>query len=175
MKPVFRTSVTHDDNLFLDPANPTADIATTFNPDVRASLIMGRMRLLASNASSFVHYRKSREEPSANTTNTVRVEAALTRFKPFVSYGFTNVRDRPNPEIDARVRHQMAVAGAGTQIQLAHRTSIGVDIQRSSTRFEDDAQFLGTSLSRSLDRTSTHRHRRSPVRADAADAAARRI
>ena len=134
--------------------NPTADIATTFSPDVRASLIMGRMRLLASNASSFVHYRKSREEPSANTTNTVRVEAALTRFKPFVSYGFTNVRDRPNQEIDARVRHQVAVVGAGTQIQLAHRTSIGVDIQRSSTRFEDDAEFLGTSLSRSLDRTT---------------------
>ena len=155
VKPIFRTSVTHDDNLFLDPVNPTADIATTFSPEVRASLIMGRMRLLASNASSFVHYRKSREEPSANTTNAVRLEAALTRFKPFVSYGFTNVRDRPNQEIDARVRHQVAVAGAGTQIQLAHRTSIGVDIQRSSTRFEDDAQFLGTSLSRSLDRTST--------------------
>ena len=153
--PVFRTSVTHDDNLFLDPENPTADIATTFSPDVRASLIMGRMRLLASNASSFVRYRESREEPSANTTNTVRVEAALTRFRPFVSYGFTNVRDRPNQEIDARVRHQVAVAGAGTQIQLAHRTSIGVDIQRSSTRFDDDAEFLGTSLSRSLDRTST--------------------
>ena len=116
---------------------------------------MGRMRLLASNASSFVHYRKSREEPSANTTNAVRLEAALTRFKPFVSYGFTNVRDRPNQEIDARVRHQVAVAGAGTRIQLAPRTSIGVDLQRSSTRFEDDAQFLGTSLSRSLDRTST--------------------
>ena len=155
VKPIFRTSVTHDDNLFLDPVNPTADVATTFSPEVRASLIMGRMRLLASNASSFIHYRKSREEPSANTTNAVRLEAALTRFKPFVSYGFTNVRDRPNQEIDARVRHQVAVAGAGTQIQLAPRTSIGVDLQRSSTRFEDDAQFLGTSLSRSLDRTST--------------------
>ena len=154
VKPVFRTSVTHDDNLFLDPANPTADIATMFSPDVRASLNMGRMRLVASNASSFVHYRKSREEPSANTTNAVRFEAALTRFKPFVLYGFTNVRDRPNQEIDTRVRYHVAVAGAGTQIQLAHRTSIGVDIHRSSTRFEDEANFLGTSLSRSLDRTS---------------------
>ena len=100
--PVFRTTVTNDHNLFNEPENPTADIATTFSPDVRVALIMGRMRLLASNASSFVHYRESREEPSANTSNTVRAEAALTRFRPYVSYTFTSVRDRPNQEIDVQ-------------------------------------------------------------------------
>ena len=115
---------------------------------------IGRARLSTQTVFEWTYFRKAAGERSFNTSQAARLELDLATLTPFVSGGVVSTRQRPNLEIDARVRQKRTSAAAGSRVQLGGRSAIDVEVRRERVDFGDDA-FGDEVLTAALNREDT--------------------
>ena len=72
----------------------------------------------------WTYFKKADGQRSLNTTQLGRLELDLATVTPFVSGGIVSTRQRPNMEIDQRVRQQRTTAGLGGLVHLGGRSRL---------------------------------------------------
>ena len=145
-----------DSNVFNAAGEQKSDFTATFGPKVSLSIPIARRALFTGTAATdLVWYAQYESERSIDPQFTGRGEVYLQRLTFFAENAFLNTRQRPNYEIDLRSRHVENNAAAGAGLALTPKFSIEVAGRRHDTRYDADAQFDGTSLQQTLNRTTT--------------------
>jgi hypothetical protein len=117
---------------------------------------MARRALFTTTASTdVVWYAQYGSERSIDPQFDFRGEVYLQRITLFAENAFLNTRQRPNFEIDLRSRHLENNALAGVELALTPKFSVEAAGRRFDTTYDADAQFDGTSLQQTLNRTTT--------------------
>lgn len=124
-----------DSNVFNTADSPTKDFTATFGPGVDSWLRIGRARLSTQTLVEWTYFRKADEQRALNTTQLARLELDLATLIPYVKGGVISTRQRPNLEIDDRVRQQRTTTGAGSRVRLGGRSRLDVDLLRERIDF----------------------------------------
>lgn len=143
-------NVGSDSNVFNDAGNPQQDFTATIVPRLVARLRGGRFVLSYGSAADLVYYKKFTSERSVNASTDVRLDANFGRLQPYVSAGWVDTKDRLNAEVDVRTPRTQRTVVAGVRSLIASRTAVVVSARRFSLDFDDDAQFRGVDLARTL-------------------------
>jgi hypothetical protein len=149
---VFR-DVGRDTNVFNEAADPKSDFTATISPKLDVLLHPGPMNLTFTTTSDYVYYETYTSERGTNLGTSLRADFTFGAFKPFVTTGHVNTRDRLNREIDARARRQDQSYGAGARFQLSEGVFGSVAARQSKTTFDPGAEFRGQQLETTMNRT----------------------
>jgi hypothetical protein len=98
-----------------------------------------------------VYYHQYETERSINQRHNARIELIPYKLRPYVAGTYVDAKERPGYEIDARARRIEYSGTAGLVFQITSRTSFDLAASTATIEF-DDEQFLGTSLSKTLNR-----------------------
>lgn len=142
-----------DTNVFNSADSPVKDFTASFAPGVDTWLRFGRARLSTQTELEWTYFKKAAGQRAFNTTQLARLEFDLARVMPFVGGGVINMRQRPNLEIDARVRQHRTLSNLGTRVELGGRSRLDVDARRERIDFGDDgfgSDELATTLNREV-------------------------
>jgi hypothetical protein len=142
-----------DTNVFNAFDDPKQDFTMTFTPQSDLWMHMGRGLLSGHVSAGLVYFQKFASERAFNTADALRFDLPLNRFRPYVIEAYTNARQRPNFEIDARSRYQVDATTIGVDLALFGKTTVGVYGRRDRTRYQQDELFFGTNLANALNRT----------------------
>jgi Putative beta-barrel porin 2 len=148
------TSLGVDTNVFNEADDPKQDTTAAFGPRLEFWMRVGRARLSGSSRVEYVFFKKYDSQRSFGTLNEARLELPLNRLAPFVEGRYTNTRQRPGYEIDARARRREVGARAGADLRVGSRSTLRVAAGRDTFRFDSEDSFLGAALSEELDRDS---------------------
>jgi hypothetical protein len=143
-----------DTNVFNSANLPARDVTATFGPGVDTWLRIGRARLSGETLVEWTYFKKADGQRSLNTTQLGRLELDLATVTPFVSGGIVSTRQRPNMEIDQRVRQQRTTAGLGGLVHLGGRSRLDIETRRETIDFNDDGLGSDT-LTAALNREVT--------------------
>ena len=139
-----------DTNVFNDRIDPKEDWTTSVNPRANVWFRLGPIGAQVQHSSSFVNFREYSQQGGLGTTNTARLDLPLNRTALFAVQTFSSRFERPNIEIDARVRHREDVLQAGLDVRASGKTTLRLDATRSLHLFDDEAIFEGVNLASSL-------------------------
>jgi hypothetical protein len=142
-----------DNNVFHDADGPKSDFTFTLTPRAEVLFTPRRLHLSLATAVDFVYFQTYDSERGANQASEVRANLDLGRLQPFVSVGGTNTRERYNSEIDTRARHHDRTYAGGMGLKVASRTTLTAGVRRTTTNFDDAAEFRGEDLAVVLDNT----------------------
>jgi hypothetical protein len=151
------TNVGVDDNVFNDPSasGPKQDVTITLTPSTDLWLRIGPSWVTGNIKEDINWYRDYASERSANTTYTLGWRIPLSRVAFKLGTVFSNSRERPGFEIDARAaRKQLEFTGAAEYRALS-RTYLGAAGSRERVQFSEQATFLGTNLHDQLNHVSS--------------------
>ncbi len=109
------TNVGMDSNVFNAGANERRDFTATFVPGVDSWLKVGRSTLSAKTSVELIYFQQSKSQRSHAFSQEGRFEMPMARLTPFVMGGQTATHQRPNAEIDARVRQDVRSVGFGAE------------------------------------------------------------
>jgi hypothetical protein len=140
-----------DTNVFNDADTPVRDFTATFGPALDSAIRIGRLSWLGTSSLAWNYYRDSENQRSFDAGQSGRLELALGHLVPYAVGSLERTRQRPNVEIDARVRRRTAAVGAGVEVLLGAKTTIGLEYAEREFDF-GDAGLEGTDLARTLDR-----------------------
>lgn len=151
------TNLGVDDNVFNDPASnaPKKDVTLTLTPKSDLWLHAGPTWVVGGIREDLNWYQQYSSERSANTTFTLGWRVPLTRLAFKLNSAYTNSRERPGFEIDARAQHTAFRYDGAIEFQTLSRTFLGVTALRERTNFDDNAAFRGANLHDELNRVST--------------------
>jgi hypothetical protein len=124
-----------DTNVFNTAENPTRDVTATFVPGVESVIRVGRTLLSGRTSAEFVYFGKARNQRSSGFSQEGRFHVLFARLTPFVSAGRLTTYQRPNVEIDTRVRQVTTYAGGGVRMQTGSRLTLEVEAARRQTDF----------------------------------------
>jgi hypothetical protein len=146
-----------DENVFNDPTSkvPKKDFTLTITPATDLWLHMGPTWVIGKVKQDINWYKEFASERSANTTYNVGWRVPLSRLAFKVNAMYSNSRERPGFEIDARALRTLFSYDGAVEFRTLSRTFIGVTGQRARTDFADDATFRGAGLKNELNRVST--------------------
>lgn len=144
-----------DTNVFNTPtATRQSDFTFTAQPRTDIWVPFGRRAVFTTSAGvGFVYFKKFSSERSVDPDVALRLDIAARRVTFFVQELYVNTRQRPNLEIDARSRNTSSTPTAGAAIKVGARVTAEVAVYQNRIRFDQDASFLGTNLSQTLDRS----------------------
>jgi hypothetical protein len=148
------TNVGVDTNVFNEADDAKSDVTAVFGPRTDYWVKLGRARVIGETRLDYLYFREYDTQRSFGTTNRVRLELPLVHLVPFVAGEYTNTRQRPGYEIDARARRTLAGARAGFDLLFGGRTRVRAEAGTDRNRFSSDDTFLGVSLRERLDRDS---------------------
>ncbi|MEQ1895771.1 MAG: outer membrane beta-barrel protein [Vicinamibacterales bacterium] len=138
-----------DTNVLATAANPQRDFTARISPGVASSMRIGRARITARTAVGFSYFR----ETTASRTRDIRQQGQFAllsnRVSPRVSASYDRVRERPNLEINDRVRRTDKAFGVGADVRVGPRVELRID-GRLSQRGYADEQFDGVNLATEL-------------------------
>jgi hypothetical protein len=140
-----------DTNVFNEHDDPKEDFTATVTPALDAALRIGFARITGTTLSDFVYYRDFADERSADPSVQGRAEFELGRFKPYVLGSAMRTEARLNREIDERALRTAKTYGAGVDVKVATRTTLGLRFREEQARFDEDETFRGVNLSQTLD------------------------
>jgi len=89
---------------------------------------------------------------SLEGSTSARFEWYSNRLTFFTAVSYLNTRQRPNYEIDERVRRNEESALTGVQVKVWQKLYLEPSASWSRTRFDSDAAFEGAQLQQTLDR-----------------------
>ena len=144
-----------DTNVFNDTEDPKEDFTATSRPQLDVWLRLGRATLSVAAAVEGVYFKRYSDQSSVNPDGAAALEYRGNRVGVFAGGGLRRTRQRPGFEIDVRVRQVQESLMAGGDIRLGGKTAVGVTIDRTRARFEEDATVSGTSLRETLNRRET--------------------
>jgi hypothetical protein len=151
------TNLGVDDNVFNDPASgaPKRDFTLTVTPKTDLWLHMGPTWVVGGIKEDINWYQQYASERNANTTYAIGWRVPLSRVSFKVNSAYTNSRERPGFEIDARALRTQVVFDGAVEVKALSRTYFGVTALRDKTQFDESAAFRGTNLHDQLSRAST--------------------
>jgi hypothetical protein len=158
-----------DSNVFNAAGEQVSDFTANVSPRVDLWVPVARRALFSTSvATDLVWFREYSSERSIDPQVTARGELYFNRLAFFAEHAYLNTRQRPNFEIDLRSRHTRHASLAGFELRLTPKFSAALAGLRSDTQYEADAFFDGTSLQRTLNRTTTGgqgtlRHKLTPL------------
>jgi hypothetical protein len=144
-----------DSNVFNEPDDPKSDNTAVFGPLADYWVKLGRARLIGQTRMDYFYFKEYDTQRSFGTTNRLRLEVPLAHLVPFVAGEYTNTRQRPGYEIDARARRTLLGGRAGMDVLLGGRTRVRAVAGKDQNRFSAGDTFLGVSLRERLDRDAT--------------------
>jgi len=110
-----------DTNVF-NNADENSDFTFTLVPRATAWVPFARRALVTTNVGTdVVYFQKYAGERSINPQVKLRGEGSLGRILPFAEGSYLNTRERPNFEIDARLRRTEEGVRAGASIRLSEK------------------------------------------------------
>jgi hypothetical protein len=144
-----------DNNVFNEAGDRRSDFTLNFVPQANVWVPMARRALVkAAVASDLVWYSKYSGERSVDPHVDLRGSVYLERITLFAEGARRSSRQRPNQEIDLRVRHVASNVAAGAEVAVSPNLSLQLLARQATTRFDEDARYAGASLQRALDRDS---------------------
>lgn len=141
-----------DDNVFNESENQRKDTTAAVGPATDLWLRLGRARLSGKTSGQYLYFKEYKNQRSWNTRNEARLELPAGRFKPFIGGAYTNTRDRPGYEIDARARLRNQSVSAGMDIRVSGKTTLMLGGMQSRLSYDQNETFLGVALANALDR-----------------------
>lgn len=141
-----------DSNVFNTADNEQRDFTFTLAPGTQFLMRTGKGLLSIDGGVGFVYFNKFSTERSANSSATARYELRFNRMQPYVSARTLNTRERPGYEIDARARHYETEFHVGTDVDVASKSAISVDLRHLDYSFNGDEVFNGRPLNQELNR-----------------------
>jgi Putative beta-barrel porin 2 len=164
------TNIGIDHNVFNDPPdkNPKQDFTVTLTPVSDFWLRLGPTWLTASLNESINWYQTYASERTATTSYRLGWSALGSRMSFKIDGSYLDAHDRPGFEIDTRAGRKETDFKSSLDFHALPKSYIGVSADRRQTRFAADAEYLGTSLSTSLNRIDTSygvnfRHQLTPL------------
>lgn len=142
-----------DSNVFHEAENPKEDFIAAGRPDMS---VFARLRFLTVSAyggAELTYFRTYTSERSVGYAGRARVDLLLSRLFPFVGYGQTQSRERPNSEIDTRANHIQTEKSGGLGFRLSPTSVVYASANRMTTKYEE-AFEEGVDLGQSLNRYS---------------------
>ena len=143
-----------DTNVFNSVVFPQRDFTMTLSPALDSWVRAGRARLAMRGQMDLVYFQKFVGERSIDGGVGAKLDMPLNRLNPWMEGGTYSGRQRVGYEIDVRSRHRDDTFGLGVGYRFGANTSVSLGAHRDTTKWDGDATFFGTSLSRTLDRTS---------------------
>ena len=143
-----------DNNIFNDSEHPVSDSTAGVGPAINLWTRIGPLRITEKSAGQYLYFNQFENQRSWNTANELRLEWPMARLKPFAIGGYTNAKQRPGFEIDARVRASNNIATLGTDIRLSGKTTLVLSGTRSTTAFDQKETTIGNDLASALNRYS---------------------
>ncbi len=151
------TNLGVDDNVFneSEDLSPKRDVTFTVTPTTDLWVRMGRTWVSGSIREELIWYQKYATERAANTSYRLGWNVPLNRLVMNVGATYSNAKDRPGYEIDARaLRTEVGYKGV-VEIRALSKTFFGVRAERQQIDFDKDAVFLGTNLQSELNHVTT--------------------
>jgi len=143
-----------DTNVF-NNADEKKDFTFTVVPRATMWIPFARRALLTTAAGTdVVYFQKYGSERSLNPQVRLRGEGVMGRFLPFAEASYLNTRQRPNFEIDARLRRTEDATRVGTSVRLSPKTYIEVSGSQVDVDFAADAVFNDVNMRETLNRTT---------------------
>lgn len=158
-----------DSNVFNAAGEQQSDFTVTLAPSLEVAVPMARRALFKTTlAPELVWYAQHDSERSVNPHVGVRGEVYLNRITLFGENARLQTRQRPNHEVDVRLRRTEDTATAGVNAAVTPKFSVEVIARRTELGYESGAELDGASLQRTLNRESrglqlTARHRLTPL------------
>ncbi len=137
VQPYFRIKQAgYDDNVYLDNANQQGAFTATLGPGIRAVMPAGRRAALIvddeldyayiGNASGLNHF---------NNALRAKLDLLLDPFLVYADMHYDSSRERPNAELDFRVRHSVVGQAAGFKALVSNRITAGLQVTRQDFKF----------------------------------------
>jgi hypothetical protein len=130
-----------DTNVYNESARPTRDLTATFGPELDSWLRVGRLRLAGRTGVQWTYFRDQSDERSLDASVAGRASLDLGWLRPHASGWRTRTRQRPNLEIDARVKREERSIGLGVDVRLGPR--LWLDVARGDRTYEFDPGLFG--------------------------------
>ena len=145
-----------DSNVFNAAGDQKSDFMVNLSPRADVWIPAARRALFTAKvATDLVWYATYDSERSIDPQVTVAAEGYFHRLTLFAENAFLNTRQRPNFEIDVRSRHLENNLTAGAEYRFSPKFALELAGRRFDTSYDADAHFDGTSLQRTLNRTTT--------------------
>lgn len=145
------TNLGVDTNVFHDEDEPQRDFTFTVTPGADTWFRLGRAELSLGSSIDWTYFRDSKQQRALGWSQDARLDVRLNRLSPHVSGAYLTTRQRPNLEIDARVRQKRERIGAGTGVRVGARTWLDLDVMREAVDF-GDRSFGDPRLAEALNR-----------------------
>jgi hypothetical protein len=149
----------YDSNVFDESAEegPKEDWVVAISPDVSAFARLRFVRLSAYGGSELTYYKEYVDERSVGYAGRGRVDFLFSKLRPFVGFGQTRTRTRPNGEIDTRANRLEEELSGGVAFDLSPTSLLygswiqnrneyenafedGIDLSRALTREREEYQ-----------------------------------
>ena len=110
----------YDSNVFDESAEegPKEDWVLAVSPDVSAFSRLRFVRLSAYAGSELTYYKEYVDERSVGYAGRGRIDFLFSKVRPFVGFGQTRTRTRPNGEIDTRAKRVYVAHSGGVAFDL---------------------------------------------------------
>ncbi len=140
-----------DTNVFNQANTPVRDFTITAGPQLDSWFRVGRLAWAGTSSASWTYFRRTATERTFNAGQSGRVQLDLGYVVPFAQGVLERGRQRPNLEIDARVRRDMTIASGGLDLLMGPRTTVTLEYGERDFRY-GDVDNEGLSFARTLDR-----------------------
>jgi len=131
------------------------DFTFTVVPQATMWIPFARRALLTTAAATdVVYFQKYDSERSLNPQVRLRGEGVMGRILAYGEASYLSSRQRPNVEIDARLRRTERGARLGTSIRIDEKLSVELSGSQSDVSFAADAVFNDVNVRETLNRTT---------------------
>jgi len=144
-----------DSNVFNDATGPKGDFTYTVTPRLFLVAPIANTRFVVRGLGNLVYYRRYSDQQSISALVDGRYEVLSPGFRPFVSAGVADRRERQGYEIDLRARQIQSTASVGFDADVTALTAVTAWVSRETTAWSRNEQYVGVSLAEQLDRTNT--------------------
>jgi hypothetical protein len=141
-----------DTNVFNEARNPQRDFTATLGPEVASWLQTGRLLVTGTSTIGWTYFQKATRQRSLDFSQSGRADLALVRVTPHLEGGYERTRQRPNDEIDLRVKQRRIRMGGGLMVHPGPRFTVDLVYGQHALDF-GDGEFGDLDLEQSLNRT----------------------
>jgi hypothetical protein len=142
----------YDSNVFDEEVNPKTDWTASMAPDLQLYARAGLIQFAVSASSEFTYYAKYKSERSVSRQFRGRLDATLSRVRPWIAAASVDLHDRPNREIDLRARHTDREVSAGVAFEFTSIASFYGMAARTHSDFSSGEVFKRVNLDEALSR-----------------------
>ncbi len=156
-----------DTNVFNTATDATRDVTFAVGPALDEWLHAGRVMMTGRSSLDWHYFQQASSQRAFDASQAGAADISLGYLVPHVAARVEQSRERPNIELDARVRRQTSAAAAGVTAKIGAKLSIDLAQERRRIVF-DDLIFQSVNLDdilsrREIETTMTARYVVTPL------------